>query len=149
MKSENGITLTILVIYTIVFSIVIVLLANLSSYIYGNLKNVDDNNVNVSEFNKFNVYFIDDIKTNKDAEVRNLADGIQITFEDGDIYNYIASEKSIYKNKQKIAKNIKAFNIQKLLQATTNKKYLKVSIELETKREKNYIKTIDYVLKYW
>ena len=149
MKSEKGITLTVLVIYTIVFSIIIVILANLTNYIYGNLHNVNDSSINVSEFNKFNVYFIDDVKTNNDAEIKNLTNGIQVTFADGDSYLYVTSEKTIYKNKQKIAKNIQTFNVQKLLQATTNKKYLKVTIEIATKEKTNYLKTIDYVLKYW
>ena len=43
MKSERGITLTILVIYIIIFSVVIGLLASLSSYIYGNIKYINDN----------------------------------------------------------------------------------------------------------
>ena len=113
MKSEKGVTLLVLVIYVLIFSIVMGILANLSSYIYGNLKYVNDNSIDVSEFNKFNTYFIKNVKSNKDAKVNNTTNGIQIIFEDGDIYEYITNEKSIYKNKQKIAKNIKSLTAQR------------------------------------
>ena len=41
MKSEKGITLAILVIYVIFFSIIIGLLAALSTYIYSNLEYIN------------------------------------------------------------------------------------------------------------
>lgn len=149
MKSEKGITLIILTIYIIIFSIVIILLANLSSYIYSNLKNINDRSVDVSEINKFNMYFIEDVKTNSQAEIRTLTDSntMQIVFQDGDIYSYVINEKSIYKNEQKIARNIEAFNAEGYI--IDAKKYIQVSIEIGTDDETNYTKTIDYVLKYW
>ena len=69
MKAERGITLIILSIYVIVFSIIIALLANLSSYIYRNLDNVSDSTIDLSEFNKFNMYFIEDVKTKDIGEI--------------------------------------------------------------------------------
>ena len=149
MKSEKGITLIILTIYIIIFSIVIILLANLSSYIYSNLKNINDRSVDVSEINKFNMYFIEDVKTNSQAKIRTLTDSntMQIVFQDGDIYSYVINEKSIYKNEQKIARNIEAFNAEGYI--IDAKKYIQVSIEIGTDDETNYRKTIDYVLKYW
>ena len=149
MKSEKGITLIILTIYIIIFSIVIILLANLSSYIYSNLKNINDRSVEVSEINKFNMYFIEDVKTNSQAEIRTLTDSntMQIVFQDGDIYSYVINEKSIYKNEQKIARNIEAFNAEGYI--IDAKKYIQVSIEIGTDDETNYTKATDYVLKYW
>ncbi len=149
MKSEKGITLIILTIYIIIFSIVIILLANLSSYIYSNLKNINDRSVDVSEINKFNMYFIEDVKTNSQAEIRTLTDSntMQIVFQDGDIYSYVINEKSIYKNEQKIARNIEAFNAEGYI--IDAKKYIQVSIEIGTDDETNYTKATDYVLKYW
>ena len=149
MKSEKGITLIILTIYIIIFSIVIILLANLSSYIYSNLKNINDRSVDVSEINKFNMYFIEDVKTNSQAEIRTLTDSntMQIVFQDGDIYSYVINEKSIYKNEQKIARNIEAFNAEGYI--IDAKKYIPVSIEIGTDDETNYTKATDYVLKYW
>lgn len=151
MKSEKGITLIILAIYIIVFSIIIVLLANLSNYIYSNLGYIDDNSIDISEINKFNMYFISDTKTNNQADIRTLSDNnqntIQIIFQDGDIYSYVANEKSIYKNDQKIARNIESFNAEGYIK--NNKTYIQVSIGIGADDKANYTKTIKYVLKYW
>ncbi len=154
MKSEKGITLAILVIYVIFFSIIIGLLAALSTYIYSNLEYINDDSVDVSEFNKFNMYFIEDVKTNKQAEIKQLMsnDGknvLQIAFEDGDTYRYIKEEKTIYKNMQKIAKNIQDLDAMQIEDATSNKKYIEIRIKIGAKDETNYEQKINYVLKYW
>lgn len=152
MKSERGVTLIILCIYVIVFSIIIVLLANLSNYIYNNLDNINDSSIDLSEFNKFNMYFIEDVKSNKQALVQNLADDnnnefIQIAFADGDIYTYTIGDNSIYKNNQKIATSIKDFKAEGFKK--DEKMYIEITIKLGTEDEANYSKAIDYVLKYW
>lgn len=149
MKSEKGITIAVLVLYVVIFSIVIAMLANMTNYIYGNLRYVDDNSIDVSEFNKFNVYFIKDVKNSEDVEIKTV-DGItQIILKNGGIYRYVPSEKSIYKNKQKIAKNIKQFTANRLIDSTSQKTYIQVAIEIGAKEQTNYRATINYVLKYW
>lgn len=152
MKKEKGITLVILAIYIIIFSIVIGLLASLSSYIYSNLDNVNDRNIDLSEFNKFNMYFVEDVKTNNQALVQNLVNQegknfYQIAFADGDIYTYTLDDDSIYKNSQKIANNIKDFTAEEY--KTDGKTCIRISVKIGTNDNTNYTKTIDYVLKYW
>lgn len=152
MKNEKGVTLIILVIYVILFSVVMGLLATLSNYIYNNLHYVNDSSVDVSEFNKFNMYFIEDVKSNKQVEISKTTNEegkkvLQIVFEDGDSYNYIEEEKSIYKNKQKIAKNIEKFTAQSL--KIEDKTCISVNIKIGAKEETNYSKDLNYVLKYW
>lgn len=152
MKAERGVTLILLSIYVIVFSIIIALLANLSSYIYSNLDNVSDGSIDLSEFNKFNMYFIEDVKTNNQALVQTLADEnnnefIQIAFADGDVYTYTIGDTCIYKNNQKIARNILDFKAEGFKK--DEKTYIEISIQIGTEDEANYKKTIDYVLKYW
>lgn len=154
MKTEKGITLAILAIYVVFFSVLISLLAALSSYIYNNIGYVNDNSVDVSEFNKFNRYFIEDVKTNTQAEVKETTNSegkniVQITFEDGDTYRYVAEEKSMYKNRQKIAKDIQNFEAEQLTNTEYNKKYINVNIVIGANDEANYEKEIEYVLKYW
>ena len=154
MKTERGITLTILVIYIIIFSVVIGLLASLSSYIYGNLKYIDDDSVDVSEFNKFNAYFIEDVKSNSQVQINSQVNSegkniVQIVFGDGDIYRYVKEEKSIYKNKQKIAEDIQNFTAVKNQTEDNIKTYIGVNIVIGAKDEANYTKNINYVLKYW
>ena len=70
MKTEKGITLAILAIYVVFFSVLIGLLAALSSYIYNNLGYINDNSVDVSEFNKFNKKKISKLNTNIKPEVK-------------------------------------------------------------------------------
>ena len=152
MKAERGITLIILSIYVIVFSFIIALLANLSNYIYSNLDNVSDSTTDSSEFNKFNMYFIEDVKTNNQVLVQNLTNAdnkefIQIAFADGDIYTYTLGDDSIYKNNQKIASSILDFNAEGFIK--NEKLYIEVSIRIGTDEKTNYKKTINYVLKYW
>ena len=154
MKSERGITLTILVIYIIIFSVVIGLLASLSSYIYGNIKYINDDSVDVSEFNKFNVYFIEDVKSNSQVQIDSQVNSegkniVRIVFGDGDIYSFVKEEKSIYKNKQKIAKNIQNFTAVRNQTSDKLKTYIEVNITIGAKDEANYTKKIAYVLKYW
>lgn len=152
MKKERGVTLIILAIYVIAFSMVIALLANLSSYIYGNLGKISDSAIDLSEFNKFNMYFIEDVKSNKQAIVRLETDEnnnqiYRIAFEDGDIYSYTLGDNSIYKNNQKIARDILEFKAEQFKQ--DEKYYIEISIRIGTEDNANYKKTIDYVLKYW
>ena len=152
MKEEHGVTLAILAIYIIVFSVVIALLASLSNYIYGNLDNISDSAIDLTEFNKFNMYFIEDVKTNKEAIVSTDRDEnnnlvYQVAFADGDIYSYNQGDDSIYKNNQKIASDILNFEAEKL--ERNEKSYIKVYISVGTKDNASYTKSVDYVLKYW
>lgn len=152
MKKEEGITLSVLVIYVIIFTTIIGLLANLSSYIYGNIKYINDNSIDISEFNKFNMYFIKDVKTNSQAIVKENSDGnegSEIIFEDGNIYKYIKNEKTIYKNKQKIAENIQNFSAEVIDNQDNSKRYIKIYIKIGAEEETNYENEINYVLKYW
>ena len=151
MKAEKGITLIILSVYVIIFSIIIALLANLSSYIYNNLDYISDKNINISEFNKFNMYFIEDVKTNNQVLIDNLSDNdrefIRIAFADGDIYTYTIGDDCIYKNNQKIASDVLEFSAEGYKKE--EKTYIEVTIRIGTEDEANYKKTINYVLKYW
>ena len=84
MKKQEGITLISLVAYIAVAMIVIGVMAVVSSYFYKNIDWVKDREKHAQEFNKFNMFFIGDVKANKDATVS----GAQIEFADGTIYRY-------------------------------------------------------------
>ena len=146
MKKENGISLISLIIYILVFSLVIALLAGLSSYIYGNLDVVNSGNYSSEEFNKFNINFIKEVKNNKDANISINNGNIKIVFENGVNFTYVQSEKSIYRNKVKIAEKILDFSAEK---DTINKKAV-IKIKIGTgKNDIDFGKNINYVLKYW
>ena len=99
MKSEKGITLTSLVIYIMVATIVIATMAIVSSFFFSNINLVRDQDKYAVEFNKFNMFFVNDVKNNKTAQVQTH----KITFEDGTIYEYRAEDKSVYRNGTKVA----------------------------------------------
>ena len=110
------------------------------------------NNIDLTEFNKFNMYFIEDVKNNKQVLVQNLADDndrefVQIVFADGDAYTYTIGDDAIYKNNQKIASDILDFKAEGFRK--DDKMYVEISVRIGTDDETNYTKTSDYVLKYW
>ena len=102
MKSENGITLTSLVIYIVVATIVIGTMAIVSSFFFSNMNLIKDQDQYAVEFNKFNMFFVNDVKNNKTAQIQ----ANQIIFEDGTTYQYSAENKSIYRNNVEVAKQI-------------------------------------------
>ncbi len=148
MKKEKGITLIALIMYIIIFSVTIGLLAYLSSYVYSNLDNIGSDSISSEEFNKFNVNFVKDVKESKKVKIENNADEVVISFESGTNYTYKALEKAIYKDKEKIAVNIVSFSAKSGNE--NNKDIIEVSIATgKDERYPNYSKTIKYVLKYW
>ena len=152
-KGEKGITLAALIIYVLVFTMVLGLLASLTTKIYDNMEKMDQLSYSPEEFNKFNLAFVKDVKNNYDAKIVKGNNGnsynYSIIFSDGTNYNYIYSEKRIYRNKTIIAKNISSFVPQRLV--INNKIVLRITIT--TGRyyysNVNYGKTLKYVLKYW
>lgn len=144
MSSEKGITLTVLAIYIIVATIVISAMAILSSFFYSNVKLVKDQSSYVVEYNKFNMFFVRDVKANKTAQVINN----KIIFEDGTTYEH--KSNSIYRNEQKIAKQVKSaiFTLDTYTINKTTKNLINVKLNIGT-QNKSYEKQIEYVLKYW
>lgn len=145
IKSDKGITLTALIIYIVVATIVITGMAMVSARFISNMSLIKNQSQYVVEFNKFNMFFIQDIKKNKTAEVTNT----QINLEDGTIYRYNQTEKAIYRNDTKVAKDIQSVTFvgETYTVNDTVKNLIKVNISIGTKQP--YNKEIEYVLKYW
>lgn len=144
MRSEKGVTLTALVIYVVVATAIIGGMAIISSFFYSNVGKVKDQSEYVVEYNKFNMFFIEDVKSNKTAEVSEY----KIKFEDGTIYEYKLN--SIYRNDQEIASKIKyaTFVSDKYKVNETTKNLIRVQLTIGTDA-KSFEKEIEYVLKYW
>ncbi len=145
MKSEKGITLTYLIIYVVLLILVVSTLSIVSTHFYSNTKYLMDNGKYVSEFDKFNMYFIEDVKNNKETY---SVDSNKIVFEDGTIYTY--SEKSIYRNKVELCRNIESCIFSKLEETDDNNFTKKIiNVKLSTAGENKFETEINYVLKYW
>ncbi len=144
MRSERGVTLTALIIYMIIATVIITGMAVLSSYFYNNMSLIKTDSTYVVEYNKFNMFFIQDVKTNQKADV--VTD--TITFGDGTEYQY--KEGKIYRNNEEIATNIKnaMFSLDTYVVKNTTKSVITVRLDIGEK-DKSYKKTIEYVLKYW
>lgn len=109
MKSENGVTITSIMIYVIVLTIVVVTVGRITTYFYKNVNTVTSSTDASSAYLSFNTYFTNEINTEKNQVkecVTNDDTGVSyITFE-GTQNKYIFKGKNIYKDKVKIAKNI-------------------------------------------
>lgn len=144
MKSEQGVTLTSLVIYIAVATVLISTMAVMSSHFFANIQLVKNQSDYVVEYNKFNMFFIQDVKANKAASII----GTTIFFEDGTKYEY--KDESIYRNDKKIAKNIRTASFEPATYTVNNvtKNLIKVNLNIGVEK-KSYQKQIEYVLKYW
>ena len=111
MKDNRGITLTSLIIYVIGMVIVVSLIATLTTFFYKNV-NVDNISKDTTQYTKFSNLFLDEInkKDNEIVEWKTTEEDVQkisyIIFSDGNQYTYKAENKSIYKNKIKICKDV-------------------------------------------
>lgn len=148
MKSEKGITLMTLIITIIVLCIVIAMLSTISSLFFSNTEYLKENSKNISEYNKFAMFFIEDCKNNSD--ITEITD-TQIIFKDGTMYTYSGStDKSIYRNKVKICNNIgycKFTELEKKETENTTKKIINVHMIINASK---YLEANnEYVLKYW
>ena len=146
MKSQKGVTLIALVIYVIVLTIVVSILAMISSFFFSNVNFVKDQANYAPEFNKFNMFFIQDVKNNKNVTVS----GNNIKFEDGTEYIFNLDQKAIFRNGKAIAKNVQAavFTTTTETIRNTTKNIVNVSIAIGNTGAL-FTKEIDYVLKYW
>lgn len=146
MKSQKGVTLIALVIYVIVLTIVVSILAMISSFFFSNVNFVKEQANYAPEFNKFNMFFIQDVKQNKNLTIT----GNVVKFEDGTEYTFNLDQKAIYRNGKAIAKNVQAavFTTTTETIRNTTKNIVNVNIAIGNTGAL-FTKEIDYVLKYW
>ena len=99
----------------------------------------------ISEFNKFSMFFIADVKRNPDVSSLTKT---TIEFMDGTTYRY--ENKTIYRNDQKIAGDVKslAFTNSDYTVNSVTKKIINVDTTLGSGNEEMN-RNIDFVLKYW
>ena len=138
MKSQRGITLTSLVVYIVGITILVSVMAIITTNFY---KTMNDSNSSIEpyvEYTKFNTYFTEDI--NKGSIKILDCDENYIAFNDEVQYTYVSENKGIYKNKVKICKNVTSCRF------TTEIKNGKEIVKIElTIGDKSY--TNSYTLK--
>lgn len=147
MKSEKGVTLTSLVIYVIIATMLISSLALFSSFFFSNMSQVKEQDQYALEFNKFCMFFILDVKNNKSATVTDK----KVVFEDGTIYEYKESEKAVYRNDKKISKRIQSVKFTSPVEGYKVKNTTKqtITVDISIGRNKTFNDSIEFTLKYW
>ncbi len=145
MKYEKGITLTALVGYVIVFTVIIAIMTTITNYLYRNIGAVKETPSFVAEYNKFCMFFIADVKNN--SSIRTITDQT-IEFEDGTVYEFKSNK--MYRNDKLIARYINDVQFtgsQQVVNGVT-KNIINVNMDMGTGRE-NLNRNTDFVLKYW
>lgn len=114
IKQNRGITLMILIIYMILTTVIIGILATLTVNFRRNINNVNEKTSYETEFDKINLQMIQETKIEKNFIDKTTITNTNITFANGNTYSYSAEDKAIYLNNIKIAENITDidFNIQ-------------------------------------
>ena len=145
MKSEKGVTLITLIIYLILLVLVLSILSIVSQYFFGNVNRITDIGKYLSGFNKFNMYFIEDVKNN--TETYSVTNN-EIIFKDGTTYTF--ENTDIYRNKVKICDNIYNVTFSKKDEEDSSNFTKKiVTVEMTIKSSKLFNVSHEYVLRYW
>ena len=149
IRNEKGITLSSLMIYVIAIVITISILTGIMTYFNSNVKYIMNSGKYVSEFNKFNMYFIEDVKNN--TSIYSISqNNDEIIFADGTIYTFKGEDdKGIYRNKVKICKDIEYCSFTKKIEEVDNVSKVIVSVDIYVNGEDLFQVSTDYVLKYW
>lgn len=122
MKSEKGITLISITIYIIAMTVVVSVMAVVSTYFYKNVNSLTDIDA-LEQYTKFNSYFTDEINNAniKIIDVKIEENGNSYIIFDNDVqYSFIKANKGIYRNKVKICENIDNCTFKEIIQNGRN-----------------------------
>lgn len=139
MKNNHGVTITSLIVYVIAMLIVIGIIANLTSFFYTNVFNLEDESANISEISKFNMYFLKEVKNTNNSIVQITEN--KITFITGNTFTL--QDNAIYLNNIRICENVKNLNFAK--EQVNNKNVISVLITVGKNME--YTKTTKFVMQ--
>ena len=104
MKSQKGITLISLTIYVLVMTIVIAVMALLTTFFYKNVKEVKMDIDPVTQYTTFNAYFAEEMN-HTNLKIWECQANL-VVFSNGVQYRYIPENKGIYRNQVKICNQI-------------------------------------------
>lgn len=145
IKTQKGVTLAALTVYLTVFIMIIGIVTTISTHFYSGIGEVVDAPKYLSEFNKFAMFFVTDVKNYKKANVTDTT----IVFEDGPTYTY--KDGHIYRNDVEIAKNIMncTFTPKEYEVNNITKNLINVNLKIGKNDKKSIEKNIDFTLRYW
>lgn len=104
MKSQNGVTLTSLIIYIIAMVIVVGTTATVTMYFYGNIDKLSERTQGSKEYTLFNSYFTSEVNQKGNQVLKDESNEGKIIFSNGNQYTYLAGK--IYYNKILICRDV-------------------------------------------
>lgn len=136
MKNEKGITIISLIIYVIALTLVIAGISAMTSSFYKNIKEFDKTSESAVAFAKFNMYFINDIKS-KDVVIDSVSSNeVQLSLKNknGETENvkYSVQNGNLYRNKVKICDKVTKVSIT----STSDKKTITIDIKINDYEKK-------------
>ena len=139
MKSQKGITLISLIVYIIAMTIVIAVIAVISTYFYSNTHSLGDVINPLTEYTKFNTFFSDEVN-HINIKILDCKENY-VVFDNGVQYMFVPENKGIYRNQVKVCRNVKNCTFGQKIQ--NGKNIVTVTLEIE----KGQAKTLEYTLK--
>ena len=155
MKSQKGITMASLGVYIVVSIIVVATLATIMANYKNSIKTMDNDAEYSSEYNKFNLYFLEEVKKPENSSMeRAKSIGTKeneynsIKFKTGNEFMYKIKEEILYLNKStgekiKLIKNVKkcTFEFSEIDPEANGKNVIRVDIQIgeTTPKEYNYV----------
>lgn len=144
-RNDKGITLVTVVIYVISLIIAIGILATVTTYFYSNFRDMNDYTDDIAEFDKFNLYFLEEVKRTGN-EIKEISLGrTSIEFTSGNKYNYNSGDKVISlinsSGNVKIAEKIESCTFESYEE--DSKIIIKVDITIGSEQ-----RIVEYVLGY-
>lgn len=140
MKNQKGITLVSLVIYIAVMIIVLAVMSSIITNFYNNTQSMNTSAKEIVEFNKFNIYFLKEVKSyNNSIDTISSDNGnTYILFTSGNSFSM--NNKSIYYNNIKLCNKVEDFIIKKGKDGDgIDETIINVTLNFET-----FSKTINY-----
>lgn len=142
MKNEKAITLVSLVIYILVMLLVIGIIGSVSAMFYNNTNNFDDETKYIIEYDKFNSYFVKEIKTANNSIDQISDDGTYIIFTTGN--SFLFKDNKIFYNDLEITKNVKNVNFKYYTDSNNKQDNTIVTV---TVNFENYTKKMNYKIE--
>ena len=157
MKSQKGITMASLGVYIVVSIIVVATLATIMANYKNSIKTMDNDAEYLSEYNKFNLYFLEEVKKPENSSMER-ANSIgtkeneynSIKFKTGNEFMYKIKEEILYLNKStgekiKLIKNVKkcTFEFNGIDHETNGKNVIRVNIQIGETTPKEYTYVLD------
>ena len=91
----------------VIFFIVITIMTVVSAFFHKNVAQVKEPPQYIAEFNKFNMYFLEETKKAENGvESEFEKESNQIIFSNGITFSYVPSEKAVYRDNRKICENV-------------------------------------------